>query len=202
MSTNLTAISTSTDPIELFTEWFEFAKKHANMPEPGAMCLSTIDANGNPNARIVLLKGVDERGFVFYTNFESVKGQELTTIPQAALTFYWPHLYRQVRVQGTVSPVSTQEADMYFRTRPRGSQLSAHASHQSRILEDPHDLKKAYDMYATQFEGKPVPRPTQWSGFRVVPATIEFWQAGDFRLHDRWKFTRQDYGWDLVKLYP
>ena len=170
--------------------------------EPAAMTLATVDAEGRPNARVVLLKGVDERGFVFYTNFESLKGAELGANPDAALCFYWGALLSQVRVRGAVERVSEQEADAYFQSRPRESQLGAWASRQSEPLDEMATLEGRFERFAARFEGVEVPRPAHWGGARVVPDRIEFWAGRPHRLHERLVYTRAGGQWRLERLYP
>lgn len=191
------------DPIEWFGTWYEEAK-NSQEPEPTAMCLSTVDCAGQPRARIVLLKDFDRKGFVFYTNLESAKGRELRAHPKAALTFLWKSQGRQVRIDGEVEEVSAEEADAYFASRPRGSQIGAWASKQSRALADRATLEAAVAAMEARFQGGEVPRPEHWSGFRVVPQAIEFWEAGEFRLHDRFRFERREDGgpWVRSRLYP
>ena len=191
------------EPLRLFADWFAEAKRSEPV-NPEAMTLATVDADGLPNARMVLLKGFDERGFVFYTNLDSVKGQELAAAPKAALTFYWKSLQRQVRLRGSVEPVTAAEADAYFATRPRGAQIGAWASKQSHPLESRMAFEKAIAIHAAKFGIGSVPRPPWWSGFRVVPQEIEFWQERPFRLHDRLAFTRSSPAapWSKTRLYP
>ena len=191
------------EPLRLFTDWFAEAKRSEPV-NPEAMTLATVDADGFPNARMVLLKGFDERGFVFYTNLDSVKGRELAAAPKAALTFYWKSLQRQVRLRGQVGPVAAAEADAYFATRPRSAQIGAWASKQSSPLESRMAFEKAVAIHAAKFAVGPVPRPPRWSGFRVVPLEIEFWHERPFRLHDRLAFTRPSptAPWTKTRLYP
>ena len=189
------------DPFPLFTAWLEEAK--ASEPnDPTGVALATVDETGLPDIRMVLMKAFDEQGFVFYTNFQSAKGRELIATPKAALLFHWKSLRRQVRIRGPVSQVSNDEADAYFASRPREARIGAWASDQSRPLEGRFALEKRVAEYALKFGVGAVPRPQHWSGFRVHPTEIEFWQDGAFRLHDRLKFTRAGEGWETVRLYP
>jgi pyridoxamine 5'-phosphate oxidase len=191
------------EPLRLFAAWFAEARR-TEMVNPDAMALATVDRDGLPNARMVLLKAFDDRGFVFYTNVDSVKGRELADAPKAALTFYWKSLQRQVRARGTVEPVSDEEADAYFATRSRMAQIGAWASKQSAALESRLAFEKAVAVHAAKFAIGTVPRPPNWSGYRVVPQEIEFWQERPFRLHDRIAFTRSAVGapWRKTRLYP
>lgn len=190
------------DPIATFLSWLDDATR-SEPNDPTAMTLATVDAAGRPSARMVLLKDADERGFVFYTNVESRKGEELDANPNAALVFHWKSLRRQVRVVGTVERVSDAEADAYFATRARGSQIGAWASDQSRPLEGRFDLEKRVARFAAKFGAGTVPRPPQWTGYRVVPVEIEFWRDKPFRLHERVLFRRSDgNGWEKGRLYP
>ncbi len=193
---------TGKDPIAKFIDWLSDVEQNSGLAEPSAMTLATADAKGNPSARIVLLKGVDQRGFVFYTNLESAKSDDIKENPKAALCFYWMPLKRQVRVEGRVEPVAADEADAYFAGRPRESQIGAWASKQSRRLEHREDLLQAVADNSEKFAGKHVPRPSFWSGWRVVPEKIEFWEQGDHRLHDRELFTRDGKKWRVETLYP
>lgn len=189
------------DPFLLFAEWL--ADAEASEPnDPNAMALATVDAEGMPDVRMVLLKGYNDDGFVFFTNFESTKGTELLGQPRAALCFHWKSLRRQVRVRGTVSQVSDDEADAYFATRARGSRIGAWASKQSRPLESRFALEKAAATYGVKFAVGEIPRPPYWSGFRIAPVEIEFWRDGKFRLHDRMRFRRSGSGWEKARLYP
>lgn len=192
------------DPFDLFEEWFEKARL-GEPNDPNAMALATVDASGLPDVRTVLMNGRDRRGFVFFTNFESRKGDELKANPRAALGFHWKSLRRQVRVRGPVEIVTGGEADAYFARRPRVSQLGAHASQQSRPLASKAELIARVETLEAELpEDKPVPRPDHWSGFRIVPVEIEFWQDGAYRLHDRVRFTRArpDAPWTRQRLYP
>ncbi|MFQ5972741.1 MAG: pyridoxamine 5'-phosphate oxidase [Alphaproteobacteria bacterium] len=192
----------SRPPLELFAAWY----KEAHEKEPGdpeAMALATATPDGLLSARMVLLKGFDERGFVFYTNLESRKGRDLAANARAALLFYWKSLRRQVRIEGPVVEVSEEEADAYFDTRPRQARIGAWASPQSRPLAGRFELEKRVAKYAAKYALGRVPRPPFWSGFRVVPERIEFWRHGAFRLHDRLVYTRTDRGgWRTERLYP
>jgi pyridoxamine 5'-phosphate oxidase len=188
------------DPIRLFAEWL--AEAEATEPnDPNAMALATVDGDGLPDVRMVLLKGHDARGFVFYTNFDSTKGRQLISHPRAALVVHWKSLRRQVRVRGSVTEVTPAEADAYFASRSRGSQVGAWASIQSRPLESRAALEKAAAEYSAKFPGA-VPRPPHWSGFRLAPVEIEFWQDGAARLHDRVVFRRIGDKWEKTRLNP
>lgn len=191
------------DPIAAFDGWLQEAA--ASEPnDPNAMSLATVGADGMPNARMVLLKGHDARGFVFYTNLESQKGGELADNAQAALCFHWKSLHRQVRVQGPISAVSDAEADAYYNSRGRQSRIGAWASQQSRPLADRAELEAAFAKIDAQYPDEDIPRPPHWSGRRITPLRIEFWQDGDHRLHDRLVFKRAsaDAAWETERLYP
>lgn len=192
------------DPFALFTQLFAEAQAlpRERLPEPTAFTLATVGEGGRPAARILLLKDVDRSGFVFYTNLESRKGRELLASRHAAMVFHWAPLERQIRVEGRVAPVTDAEADAYFASRPRGSQVGAWASRQSRPIERPGDLEARVDEFEKKFEGLTVPRPPHWSGFRLVPDTIEFWKGRASRLHERQLFTRDGDGWRVQLLYP
>jgi pyridoxamine 5'-phosphate oxidase len=189
------------DPLEQFTRWFEEACK-APLQEPNAMTLATVDAAGQPAARTVLLKGIDRRGLTFYTNLDSRKAHELAANPKAALLFWWPPHARQVRFEGVIEPVQDAEADAYFATRPRGSQIGAWASAQSSVIADRAALEAAEQEIAARFAGGPVPRPPFWGGYRLVPERVEFWQGRTNRLHDRLRYTRHAERWQIERLAP
>lgn len=191
------------DPLALFEAWLGDARAH-EPNDPNAMVLATTDAQGRANVRMVLLKGADERGFVFYTNAQSIKGRELEQTPFAALCFHWKSLRRQVRIRGPVSVVSDAEADAYFASRPRGSRIGAWASAQSRPLESRFALEKAVARFTAKYALGDIPRPPYWKGYSVSPLEIEFWHDRPFRLHDRVLFRRERVGqdWTRVRLYP
>jgi pyridoxamine 5'-phosphate oxidase len=194
----------SAKPIARFRELLDqaIAIPRDRLPEPTAFALATVDANGQPSARIVLLKNVDERGFVFYTNYESRKGRELLATHKAAMCFHWQSMEVQVRVEGAVETVSDAEADAYFASRARGSQVGAWASIQSRPMGSQSDLDARVAEMEQRFAGRSVPRPPHWSGFRVVPQRIEFWRSMPSRLHVRHVYTRDGDGWSVTQLYP
>ena len=191
----------ATDPFALFAQWFEDAQR-SEPNDPNAMALATATASGVPSVRIVLLKGYDSQGFVFYTNTESRKGHELAANPAASLCFHWKSLRRQIRIDGRVAPVTASEADAYFAGRPRDSRIGAWASDQSRPLDTRDVLEARIARYDAEFPGEPVPRPPHWSGYRLAPARFEFWHDRPFRLHDRITFTADPGGWSRARLYP
>ena len=189
------------DPYALFAEWMAEATA-SEVNDPNAMCLATCTPDGRPSARMVLLKGVDDRGFVFYTNLESRKGGELAANPQAALCFHWKSLARSVRVEGAVEPVSDAEADAYYQSRSRGSRIGAWASRQSRPLDGRFALEKAVAEYTLKVGVSEGPRPAHWSGLRVLPRRMEFWRDMPFRLHERRVFKAAAGGWETEALFP
>jgi pyridoxamine 5'-phosphate oxidase len=189
------------DPFEQFHAWLDEALRTEGIVEPNAMTLATVGAHGRPAARIVLLRQWDARGFVFFTNYESRKGEELASHPYAALLFWWGALERQVRIEGAVERVLDVESDAYFATRPRGHRLSAWASHQSAVVPDRETLQRAIAEADLRFPGE-VPRPPFWGGYRVVPERFEFWQGRPNRVHDRIAYARSDEGWTLARLSP
>lgn len=198
------------DPFRLSREWLAEAKEK-ELNDPEAMALASVGADGMPSLRMVLLKAFDEQGFVFYTNLDSRKGQELIHHPKAALLFHWKSLRRQIRVEGLINSVTLEEADEYFASRPRLSQIGAWASQQSKPLRSRLSLEAEVARYTAKFGLGTVPRPPHWSGFRLCPVAFEFWRDGAFRLHDRWRFERAEQvgqpeitklGWQISRLYP
>ncbi len=190
------------DPIKQFERWFEDARA-AEPDLPEAASLSTAGADGRPSARVVLVKGFDERGFVFYTNYESRKGRELAENPHAALVFHWRQLTRQISIKGSVNRVSHEESRQYHQTRPRGSQVGTHASRQSQVIDSRQVLEEYFRELTSQYEGQEIPLSSYWGGYRLVPEAIEFWQGCPDRLHDRLLYTRaSDGGWQIERLSP
>ncbi len=189
------------DPIVQFSRWFDDARR-ADILEPNAMTLATCTAGGIPSARIVLLKDVGPRGFTFYTDYRSRKGEELDANPRAALVFLWKEIERQVRITGTVERVSREESDAYYRSRPLGSRIGAWASRQSAVIEGRDTLEAAVDATTSRFPGEDVPLPPHWGGYRVIPGELEFWQGRRSRLHDRLRYRRSDEGWTIERLSP
>jgi pyridoxamine 5'-phosphate oxidase len=189
------------DPLAQFERWFNEAR-NAGLEEPNGMTLATVDATGQPSARTVLLKGVDRRGLTFFTNFDSRKSHEIATNPKAALLFWWSPQARQVRFEGKIEAVGDDEADAYFASRPRGSQIGAWASAQSSVIADRAALEAAEAEIAARFANAEVPRPPFWGGYRLMPDRVEFWQGRRDRLHDRLRFTRRTDGWTIERLAP
>ncbi|MGH7496096.1 MAG: pyridoxamine 5'-phosphate oxidase [bacterium] len=190
------------DPIVQFQKWFADAVA-ANLPEPEAMTLATCTTAGKPSARIVLLKGCDQQGFIFFTNYNSRKGHELSQNAFAALVFWWVALERQIRIEGRVEEISAEESDRYFRTRPRGSQLGAWVSQQSQVAEGREIIEARLRELEKEFDNREVPRPPHWGGFRLIPEAIEFWQGRPNRLHDRLRYHKGENGeWTIKRLWP
>jgi pyridoxamine 5'-phosphate oxidase len=199
--TPLVASDLHPDPIQQFAVWFE-PRLASGVPEATAMTLATADRTGRPWARTVLLKEATGLGFVFFTNYHSPKGRQLAENPWATLVFYWPEVHRQVVVSGRISRVPDDESDAYFRTRPRGSQLGAWASHQSEPIPDRTVLERRMSELEARYAGREVPRPPHWGGFRLLPETLEFWQGRTSRLHDRFRYARDGNGWVIERLSP
>jgi pyridoxamine 5'-phosphate oxidase len=198
----LDAATVAADPISQFSQWFDDAVG-AKLPEPNAMVFATADASGVPSARVLLLKGFDERGFVFFTNYASRKGRDLAANPRAAMVFFWQALERQVRVEGSVEKVSRAESDLYFHSRPRESQIGAWVSQQSRVIGSRAELEAREAEYISKFAGGAVPLPDFWGGYRLLPESVEFWQGRPSRLHDRVVYIRQaDGAWKIDRLEP
>lgn len=189
------------DPLTMFDEWFALARD-TDPDDANTMTLATVDSQGLPHARVVLLKGFDQRGMVFFTNYNSHKGSELANVPQAALTFWWPQLARQVRIEGSVEQVSEAESDEYFASRPRGSQLGAWIATQSVVIPDRNWIEERQQRFEQAYEGQEIPRPVHWGGYRVNPEMIEFWQGQPSRLHDRVRYQLRDDNWEVVRLAP
>lgn len=189
------------DPVEQFGAWFEDARA-ADLPEPNAMTLATATPDGKPSARVVLLKGFDDRGFVFYTNREGRKARELKSNPRCALVFYWGGLERQVRIEGRATRVPDEESDAYYASRPRGSRLGAWVSEQSRPVEGREELEERLRRLEGEYEGREIPRPPFWGGYRVEPESVEFWQGRENRLHDRLLYRLTGEGWRIERLQP
>jgi pyridoxamine 5'-phosphate oxidase len=197
----LTRSDLAEDPLEQFRRWFAEARA-SELAAPEAMALATAAANGAPSVRMVLLKGADESGFTFFTGYASRKAGELEANPRAALLFHWSSLGRQVRIEGAVQRVPAEESDTYFATRPRGAQLAASASRQSTVLANRDELDARVDELTGEYDGRDVPRPGHWGGYRLVPEAYEFWQHRDDRMHDRFRYERDGEGWSLERLSP
>ena len=193
--------SVDASPIHQFARWLNEALA-AELPEPNAMTLATAGQDGKPHARVLLLKGFDDQGFVFYTNYLSAKGRELEHNPQAAMVFLWLALERQVRIEGTVSKVSQEQSELYFHSRPYGSQIGAVASHQSQPIASREELDQRAEQLQARYPEAPVPMPEHWGGYRLEPGVIEFWQGRTSRLHDRLRYERRDSGWHIDRLEP
>ena len=201
MSEKINLINSNTDPIILFEKWFEEAKQN-EINDPNAMNLATTSKNLKPNSRIVLLKYFDEKGFVFYTNLKSKKGNSIISNPYVALNFYWKSLFRQIRIEGMAKLVLKNEAEAYFNTRPKESKIGAWASQQSSDLTNRNELEEKYREYSNKFKDSVIPRPPHWTGFRVEPKLFEFWQEMPFRLHDRVEYKKRGKIWSIKRLYP
>jgi pyridoxamine 5'-phosphate oxidase len=189
------------NPFEQFSYWYKMALD-TGFIHPDAMTLATADKNGKPSARIVLLKSFDEKGFIFFTNYESRKGNELTANPYASLVFYWDKIDKQVRIEGSIEKISAKESEIYFHSRPQGSQLGALASPQSKVIEDREYLEEKFSELSKKYEGKEIPLPENWGGYRVKPFYFEFWQSRDNRLHDRIRYVKERDFWKLERLAP
>ena len=199
---NLNFDNPPTEPLPLVKSWLDYATEHSGLPNPNAMTLSTVSLEGHPNSRIVLLKGIDERGPVFFTNRKSVKGQEIVGHPHVALLFHWDSLERQIRIEGTIEPTTQEEDDAYYATRPRLSRIGAHASPQSQPIPNREFLENRVRELETQYSGEDIPRPTHWGGFRVTPTKVEFWLGHPGRLHDRVVYRKNDHGWTTQRVAP
>ncbi len=190
------------DPVQEVAAWIEEASQNSHIKYPTVMCLSTLNFEGFPEGRMVLLKGISEGGFVFFTNRQSTKGKSLENCSKVSLVFYWEALGKQVRILGTAQDVSDEDSDVYFHTRPRMSQIGALASSQSELLESRDFLIEKTAQIERLYEGKEVPRPSHWQGYRVIPQKIEFWIEQPYRLHDRFLFSKTESGWECIRLYP
>jgi len=188
-------------PFTLFNEWFKQAGE-LGVLEPNAMVLSTVSADNKPSSRVVLLKGIEDAGFIFYTNYESRKGKELEHNPYISILFFWPEAERQIRIEGKVSKISTESSKEYFVSRPRESQLGAWASAQSSIVQGRHSIEESFQQCLAKYEGKDIPLPDFWGGYIIHPSSFEFWQGRPSRLHDRMKYTKEQDSWLIVRLSP
>ena len=197
----LSRSSVDADPIAQFKKWFDEALS-AEVMEPNAMTLATVDTTQQPSARVVLLKGFDENGFVFYTNYQSAKGEQLARNPRAALMFFWKELERQVRIEGTIRQVSRDESEAYFQSRPRGSQIGALASEQSQVVASRDELEQRFKDIEQRFAEHAVPTPSHWGGYRLTPQMVEFWQGRQSRLHDRIRYRSDKDSWHIERLEP
>ncbi len=194
--------SLTEDPVEALRTWLEAAYEHREIDEPNAMCLATAGAEGAPSARMVLLRGLDARGLVFFTSYLSRKGRELSENPRAAVVFHWRAMHRQVRVEGTVTQLPEDESDAYFASRPRGHQLSAWASEQGEPIDERAVLDERLEHFGARFEDEEVPRPHSWGGYVIAPQRVEFWQGRPNRMHDRIEYRRNERGWTRRRLQP
>ena len=198
---SLDIVNLNPDPFLQFHLWFNEAK-HVQVIEPNALTLATASAEGRPSSRMILLKGMDAKGFLFFTNYQSRKGRDLSVNPFGCMTFYWAELERQVILDGSVEKISQNESEAYYASRPRSSQLGSWASHQDQTIESREELEAAYKNYEQEFEGKPVPKPPYWGGYRLLPVRFEFWQGRQNRLHDRFRYLLTDGTWKIERLAP
>jgi len=201
MTRGLRESDLTADPVELFDQWFKFARR-ARIYWPDSTAVATATRDGRPSVRMVLLKKYDQRGFVFFTNYESQKGRELDANPYASMVIYWNDLLRQIRMTGRIEKITREESERYFHSRPRGSQIGAWASNQDSVVKSRAELMEKYEIFETKFAGKPVPLPEYWGGYRLVPDEVEFWQARTYRLHDRFRYTRAADRWSWARLSP
>lgn len=190
------------DPMALFAEWFQQAQTQANLPDPTAFTLATVGENQQPHQRIVLLKQIDDGGFVFFSNYQSQKAQDLAKNPLASMHFAWLSLERQVKIEGRVEQIDTEQSNSYFASRPRGSQLGALVSQQSQPISSRDELEARYHQLSADYDGRDIPKPEHWGGYRVIPTLFEFWQGGRYRLHDRFSYQRSDASWQVTRLQP